>query len=184
MTSNKTKKAMKSIEALKSIEERKVLNKLEAGLKTQISGKDINKLYNEKLAQNMDLKETVNKSLAKVKKEPKKKVVKPITERGEKCKKVLSKYREEVKVAMQLKKNIDDKNLLSYSDEEDDEIEDIEPQIPPPIIPKPEPKTDLSKIYGEIEDLKKKNQYLEDRYLIRNTIQDISTMRRNMSIKF
>ena len=184
MTSNKTKKAMKSIEALQNIEDKKVLSKLEAGLKTQIGGKNINQLYNEKLGQDMDLKETVSKSIAKVKKEPKKKVVKPITERGEKCKRILSKYREEVKLALELKKNIDDKNLLAYSDEENDEDEEIEPQTPVQIIPKPEPKTDLSKIYGEIEDLKKKNQYLEDRYLIRNTILDISTMRRNMSIKF
>jgi len=172
MSSQRIKNSMK---AIKTNEENKLLSKLEAGISVKIGNQDINKLYNDKLNEKMDLKETVSKVLKKPA-PPKVKKVKEISEKGKSGIIKLSKYREQVKEALELKKNIDNKNLLNYSSDEDEEEEEIQPIIQPSI--------DLKPIYGEIEALKKKNQYLEERYLIRNTIQDISNMRRNMSIKF
>ena len=173
MSSQRIKNSMK---AIKTNEENKLLSKLEAGITVKIGNQDINKLYNDKLNEKMDLKETVSKVLKKpAPRAPK--VMKAISEKGKSGIIKLSKYREEVKAALEIKKNIDNKNLLNYStDEDEEEEEEIKPIIQPSI--------DLMPIYGEIEALKKKNQYLEERYLIRNTIQDISNMRRNMSIKF
>lgn len=194
-------------------EENQTLEKLEAGINVKIGDKTINQLYNEKLNETINLKETVRKT---VKSQPKIKVEKPVkelTEKGKKASERLSKYREQVKEALQLKKNLENKNLLSYSDDEEEE-EETESEVKPlethkvdtPIVPsKPiptpiistqpiqtpivpslqtQPQIDLTPIYGEIDNLKKKNKELEDKFMYRNSLFDISNMRRNMSIKF
>jgi len=184
------------------------LEKLEAGISVKIGDKDINQLYKEKLNEKLDLKETMSKTLSKPTpkiKAPKQ--VKVITEKGKKASAHLSKYRQDVKEALELKKNLENRNLISYSDADDDDDDDDEVpkaldviQTTEPIVPKmpepmpmpifepqikiEEPKFDLTPIYGEIESLKKKNKDLEDKFMLRNSFMDISNMRRHMSIKF
>jgi ACT domain-containing protein len=203
-------KVKNSLKTIIHNEENKTLEKLEAGLTAKIGDKDINKLYNDKLNEKIDLKETVSKTLSKPTPKIKvEKIPKEITDKGKKGSERLSKYRAQVKEALELKKNLENKNMITYSDDEDDEddeeneiqrLPEIKPQAEPQSIaiktpevaPMPifepkikvEPTIDLTPIYGEIESLKKKNKDLEDRFLLRNHMLDISNMRRNMSIKF
>jgi len=184
----------------KNKEENQTLEKLEAGLCVKIGDKTINELYNEKLNNSIDLKETMSKTLSKPQPKPKvQKPVKELTEKGRKASERLSKYRTQVKEALELKKTLESRNLISYSDDEDEEdpeepeVKPIQPVQPASIIPEPviqpkpiiqQPQIDLGPIYNEIETLKKKNKEIEDRFMYRNAVMDISNMRRNMSIKF
>ena len=179
-------------------QENQTLEKLEAGISVKIGDKTINQLYNEKLTNSIDLSETMSKTLAKPQGKIKvEKPVKELTEKGKKASERLSKYRAQVKEALELKKNLENRSLFSYSDDEEEEDEpEIKPlethKVDTPIIPSipiqapisVQPQIDLTPIYGEIDNLKKKNKELEDRFTYRNTMIDIGNMRRNMSIKF
>lgn len=173
----------------------RTLEKLEAGINVEIGDKNINELYNEKLKDTLNLNEGVTKMTKRVKppKEPKKKAAP--TEAGLKRAAGLSKYRAQVKEALELKKAIENKHLVSYSDEEDEEEEEeeeekptkpakqiVKPVVKPP--PPPTPVVDLKPIYDELENMKKKNAELEERFVFKNSMFDINSMRRNMSIKF
>lgn len=183
------KKPKNTIARLKQNEEGRALEKLEAGLAVKIGGKNINDLYNEKLHQQVDLTETVSQSIIKAKKEPKPKKEKPakvVSEKGKQGANNLSKYRQQVKEALELKKTIENKNTLIYSEDEEDD-EDEEPIVPrmPVAAPMPaQPQVDLAPIFSELESIKKKNKELEERFTYRSSILDLSNLRRNMSVKF
>ena len=196
-----SKKTKQAVSLFKEEDTNMTLEKLEAGIPVKIGDKTINQIYNEKLTKNIDLTETVSKTVSKP--QVKVKIEKPkkeLTDKGKKASERLSKYREQVKEALELKKNLELKKSFSYSDDEDEDDEDddkptLEPikeeeeQIIPtmPIqssSPPPLPTIDLSPIYNEIESLKIQNKKLEERFTYRNAVMDISNMRRNMSIKF
>lgn len=185
------KKPKKTVARLKHNEENRALEKLEAGIAVKIGDKNINDLYNEKLTQQVDLMETVSQSITKAKKEQKPKKEKPvkvISEKGKQGTNNLSKYRQQVKEALELKKSIENKNTLIYSDD-DEEEEDDEPIVPRMPVPAPmpqvqQPQVDLGPIFNELENIKKKNKELEDRFAYRSTLLDLNGMRRSMSIKF
>jgi hypothetical protein len=184
------KKPKKTVARLIQNEESRTLEKLEAGLAVKIGDKNINDLYNEKLHQQVDLTETISQSIIKAKKEPKPKKEKPVKEvsvKGKQGTNNLSKYRQQVKEALELKKSIENKNTLIYSDDDDADDEDDEPIVPrtpaPPSLPV-QPQVDLAPIFSELENIKKKNKELEDRFTYRSSILDLSNLRRNMSIKF
>ena len=179
----------RQLAGIKREEENRTLEKLEAGISTKIGGKDINQLYNEKLNQTIDLNETVSKVLAKQPKpgrQKKEKPVKELTEKGKRASATLSKYRQQVKEALELKKSLENKQTLVYSEDEDEEEEPIVPRMPEPApMPvKQQPALDLTPLYNEITAIKQKNKELEDRFAYRSTLIDVSNMRRNMSIKF
>ena len=163
------------------------------------NSKDIHTLYNEKLQTEINLDENVKKMASRIKKEPKE-----LTEAQKKRVAGLSKYRAQVKEALELKKALDNKKLLSYEesdeDEEDEEIEKIEKKVEfekvepvrqapkrvtqtIPVLP-PLPTIDLKPIYAELENMKKKNAELEEKFTFRNSMLDFNNMRRHMSIKF
>lgn len=157
------------------------------------NSKDLHVLYNEKLQTEINLDENVKKMASRVKKEPKE-----LTEAQKKRVAGLSKYREQVKEALELKKAIDNKSKLLYEEsEESEEEEKVEPVkqvekrvtqplrvLPPTLPPQPQPTIDLKPIYAELESMKKKNAELEERFTFRNSMLDFNNMRRNMSIKF
>ena len=178
----------RQLAGIKREEENRTLEKLEAGISTKIGGKDINQLYNEKLNQTIDLNETVSKVLAKQPKpgrQKKEKPVKELTEKGKRASATLSKYRQQVKEALELKKSLENKQTLVYSEDEDEEEEPIVPRMPEPApMPVKQPALDLTPLYNEITAIKQKNKELEDRFAYRSTLIDVSNMRRNMSIKF
>jgi hypothetical protein len=184
------KKPKNTIARLKQNEEGRVLEKLEAGLAVKIGDKNINDLYNEKLHQQVDLTETISQSIIKAKKNPKpKKPVKEVSVKGKQGTTNLSKYRQQVKEALELKKSIDNKNVLSYSDDDDEADDQYDDPIAPRMsIPTPlpvqQPQIDLAPIFNELESIRKKNKELEDRFTYRSSILDLSNLRRNMSVKF
>jgi hypothetical protein len=179
------------IKGLKIQDEIRALEKLEAGIKVKIGDKDINEVYNDKLNQTIDLNETVSKALAKQPKpgrQKKEKPVKELTEKGKRASATLSKYRQQVKEALELKKSLENKQTLVYSEDEDEEEEEqqVVSRKPEP-APKPvqqQPVLDLTPLYNEITAIKQKNKELEDRFAYRSTLMDVSNMRRNMSVKF
>jgi hypothetical protein len=203
-------KKIKQTEALlKNSQQNKKIAELQSNILIKKGKSDINEIYNDELKKVVDLNETVSVSINKpVPKPPP--VVKPIKEISNKGKKAsgnLSKYREQVKEALELKKKLDSQKQLSYDeDEDDDDDEEIEFKAIPPIIepvpvpqisipkqidrvllmPVSEPKQlfDLETIHKELQDMKLKNKEIEDRFLYRKSCIDISNMRRNMSIKF
>lgn len=168
--------------------ERKVmLDKLEANVNLKIGDKSINKLYKEKLKDKLDLDESIT-TVIKNNPAPKKKKEKPvkeISEKGKKASERLSKYRQQVREALELKKSIESKNSLIYDDDEDDD-EDEQSVVAQsaPIIAPSTPSVDLDKVYNEIDALKKQNKTLEERLLFRRDVLGISDMRRQMLIKF
>jgi hypothetical protein len=187
-----TKSEKASIVALQSNQNTRVLNNLEGGI--NIAGYDVNKLYKEKLSNTLNIDEPLSTTLKGVKKPPKPKVPKEKKEpsnRGKKASENLSKYRQQVREALELKKKIENKNTLIY-DDDDEESEEEEEEVkeePKPIIqaPPPQPQVimpDMSKVYNEIDALKKQNKALEERLLFRRDVLGISDMRRNMLIKF
>lgn len=178
----------RQILAIKQSDENRTLEKLEAGINVKIGDKDINQLYNEKLNQSIDLNETVSKALAKQPKpgrQKKEKPVKELTEKGKRASATLSKYRQQVKEALELKKSLEGKQTLVYSEDEDEDDEPVVPRMPVPSQPPvQQPAIDLTPLYNEITAIKQKNKELEDRFAYRSTLIDVSNMRRNMSIKF
>lgn len=163
-----------------------MLNKLEAGINAKLDGKNINDLYKEKLSQKLDIDEPISSTISKAPKVKKVKPVKEISEKGKKASANLSKYRQQVREALELKKSVE--NKLIYDDDEDDEEEDdLEPivaQVPPPPPQIIQQQVNLDGVYNEIDALKKQNKVLEDRLLFRRDVLGISDMRRNMMIKF
>lgn len=178
----------RQILAIKQSDENRTLEKLEAGINVKIGDKDINQLYNEKLNQSIDLNETVSKALAKQPKpgrQKKEKPVKELTEKGKRASATLSKYRQQVKEALELKKSLEGKQTLVYSEDEDEDDEPVVPRMPVPSQPPvQQPAIDLTPLYNEITAIKQKNKELEDRFAYRSTLLDVSNMRRNMSIRF
>jgi hypothetical protein len=199
-------KKLKQTEALlKNSQQNKTIAKLESNVLIKKGKSDINEIYNDELKKVVDLNETVSVSINKP--VPKVKIEKPIKEVSNKGKKAsgnLSKYREQVKEALELKKKLDNQKQLSYDDDDDDdddeeiEFKEIKPTLQV-IEPVPEPQISIPKqvdrvqpiqlfnlenIHKDIQDLKLKNKEIEDRYLYRKSCIDISNMRRNMSIKF
>lgn len=178
----------RQILAIKQSDENRTLEKLEAGINVKIGDKDINQLYNEKLNQSIDLNETVSKALAKQPKpgrQKKEKPVKELTEKGKRASATLSKYRQQVKEALELKKSLEGKQTLVYSEDEEEDDEPVVPRMPVPSQPPvQQPAIDLTPLYNEITAIKQKNKELEDRFAYRSTLLDVSNMRRNMSIRF
>jgi len=157
------------------------------------NSKDLHALYNEKLQTEINLDENVKKMASRVKKEPKE-----LTEAQKKRVAGLSKYRDQVKEALELKKALDNKHLLSYEESEESE-EDEKPEpvkqvekrviqplrvLPPMPPPRPQVEIDLKPIYAELESMKKKNAELEEKFTFRDSMLNFNNMRRNMSIKF
>lgn len=186
-----TKSEKASIVALQSNQNTRVLNNLEGGI--NIAGYDVNKLYKEKLSGTLNIDEPLSTTLKGVKKPPKPKEPKEKKEpsnRGKKAAENLSKYRQQVREALEIKKKIENKKMLIYDDdEEESDNEEEEEEEPKPIIqaPPPQPQVimpDMSKVYNEIDALKKQNKALEERLLFRRDVLGISDMRRNMLIKF
>lgn len=194
----KSRKAQKqSIATTEHHDRIKTLDKLEGGLKIKLGDKEINDLYRQKLSESLNVDEPITTTIKGVKKPSTKppKVKKEPSERGKKASEYLSKYRQQVREALELKKKIENKNTLIYEDEsdadeedeEDDKIPDHIPQQPTqPIAQAPAPVVmpDMSKVYSEIDTLKKQNKALEERLLFRRDVLGISDMRKNMLIKF
>jgi hypothetical protein len=152
------------------------------------NSKDLHDLYNEKLKSEINLNENVKKMASRVKKEPKE-----LTEAQKKRVAGLSKYRAQVKEALELKKSLDNKHLVSYEESEESEeevipepVKQVEKRVikTTPVLPPLPPPVDLKPIYAELESMKKKNAELEERFTFRNSMLDFNNMRRNMSIKF
>ena len=174
-----------------NLEQQKQLERMEAGLKTTIGDKDINQLYKEKLNQEIDVDEPLSKTLTKPKGRVKKeKPVKELTEKGKRASESLSKYRQQVKEALEFKKAMENKNKIIYSEDEDEDEDEDEAKPLPTIVAKPtpviqqQPQVDLSPLYSELESLKKKNKELEDKFIYKSNIMDLTTQRRNIMIKF
>jgi hypothetical protein len=184
MKISKSKKA--SIDKVESNKLKETLNKLEGGIKIKLNGTEINDAYNEKLSKSLDIDEPISTTLKGVKKIPKaSKEKKPVSERGKKATEYLSKYREQVREALELKKKIENKNTLIYEDSEDsEEEEEADPIVVPPVVQPPAPQFDINKVYNDINDLKKQNKELQDRLLFRRDVTGISDLRRNMILKF
>lgn len=201
-----------SIDQKKSLAERAMLDRLEAGIQTKIGDKDINQLYKEKLSKKLDVDESVNMTVRSIKKErPAKAPKKEPSDKGIRASLNLSKYRQQVREALDLKKKIESKTTLIYEDDEEDEVEE-ERKIEDPIMedqPKIEPilkiddkpqnqyivtthkkeqpliiEPNFNHLFSEIETLKNKNKELENRLMFRNDIYGINNMRNNMLIKF
>jgi hypothetical protein len=179
---------------IKLKEDRILLGRLEAGLKTQLpNGKDINDVYQEKLNNVIDTTEPITYTkqriqkenpLGRPKSEPKPKPKKTLSKKGETALNNLSKYRQQVKEALALKKDLETK--LTYDDDDDDEYDD-ESVVPDPVVPEPvaqQPMPDLNSIYNQIDELKKQNQELERRFIQKNDLLNVGNLRRNMMLKF
>ena len=162
-----------------------MLNKLEAGINAKLNGKNINELYKEKLSSKLDVDEPLGATIKKAPKVKKEKPVKEVSEKGKRASANLSKYRQQVREALELKKSIENKSSLIYDDEEDDDEEDEPAPIVAPPAPVPvQPQVNLDGVYNEIDALKKQNKVLEERLLFRRDVLGISDMRRQMMIKF
>lgn len=99
--------------------------------------------------------------------------------------KALSKYRQQVREALELKKKVDT-TIEIESESDDDEIIQ-QPSVPAPEpIPTPikQPEIDITTIYEEINNLKKQNKELENKFTYKTGIMDVNNLRRNMTIKF
>lgn len=131
---------------------------------------DIHKLYQK------DLDE---KGLTSNKKEPKTKEKKEAKTNG------LSKYRQQVREALDFKNKYEKEIQLELESESDDDAVVQQPRAPtPPPAPAPEPAFDVGGLMNELETLKKQNKELQNKFQYRNTILDATNMRRNMVIKF
>ncbi len=194
MNSKKSKKA--AIDRTEHHERLRALDKLEGGLKIKLGATEINDLYRQKLSESLDVDEPISTTIKGVKKPSTKPVKekKEPSEKGKRASQYLSKYRQQVREALELKKKIENKNTLIYDDEsdpdeedeEDDKIPDPIPQEPtPPVVQAPQVvMPDMSKVYNDIDILKKQNKQLEERLLFRRDVLGISDMRKNMLIKF
>ena len=121
---------------------------------------------------------------------------KPKQPRGAKGKENLSKYRQQVKEALELKKKLETKKdiiELEPDSESDSEVEVVSTKpksnvsmnvasVPAP--QQPTPTFDVSSIMNEINNLKKQNQDLENRFTYRSNVSYANDLRRNMLIKF
>lgn len=167
-----------------------MLDKLEGGI--NVGGADINQLYRQQLSETLNVDEPITTTIKGVPKPARPPKPKPIkkepSERGKKASANLSKYRQQVREALELKKKIDNKNTLIYEDSDaDDEDEDEEEvkAVPAPVITQPQViMPDMSKVYNDIDALKKQNKALEERLLFRRDVLGISDMRKNMLLKF
>lgn len=179
--------------AKQAFAERNLLDRMEAGLETKIGDKDINQLYKEKLSQKLDIDEGLSLTLKKIPKPRKVKTPPPpkvLTKKGKAGSENLSKYRQQVREALEVKKKVESKNTLIYDDESESEVDEdvVEPAIPEiaaPTVQQPQViMPDMTKVYSEIDSLKKQNKALEERLLFRRDVLGVNDMRRNMLIKF
>jgi len=109
----------------------------------------------------------------------------PKGKQGEAGSKALSKYRQQVRDALELKNKLD--TTIEMEDSDSDEETPPAP-IPAPVIqtqPPPQaPAYDMTNILSEIENLKKHNKDLENKLTYKAYIADATNLRRNMFIKF
>ena len=166
-------------------EHNQLLNKLEAGINSKLGDKSINELYKEKLSLKLDVDEPIGATISKAPKVKKEKPVKEVSEKGKRASANLSKYRQQVREALDLKKSLEKKSSLIYDDDADDEDdEDDDTPIVAPVVAPIQPQVNLDGVYSEIDALKKQNKTLEERLLFRRDVLGISDLRRNMMIKF
>jgi hypothetical protein len=166
-------------------EHNQLLNKLEAGINSKLGDKSINELYKEKLSLKLDVDEPIGATISKAPKVKKEKPVKEVSEKGKRASANLSKYRQQVREALDLKKSLEKKSALSYDDDDDDDDEEDEPNpVVAPIVAPVQPQVNLDGVYSEIDALKKQNKTLEERLIFRRDVLGISDLRRQMTLRF
>jgi len=166
-------------------EHNQLLNKLEAGINSKLGDKSINELYKEKLSLKLDVDEPITATISKNPKVKKEKPVKEVSEKGKRASANLSKYRQQVREALDLKKSLEKKSALSYDDDDDDDDEEDEPNpVVAPIVAPVQPQVNLDGVYNEIDALKKQNKALEERLIFRRDVLGISDLRRQMTLRF
>lgn len=166
-------------------EHNQLLNKLEAGINSKLGDKSINELYKEKLSLKLDVDEPIGATISKAPKVKKEKPVKEVSEKGKRASANLSKYRQQVREALDLKKSLEKKSALSYDDDDDDDEEDDDhTPVVAPIVAPVQPQVNLDGVYSEIDALKKQNKTLEERLIFRRDVLGISDLRRQMTLRF
>lgn len=179
------KKTKHQITTLRDNEDKIVLERLEAGLVAKINGKDINLLYKEKLANTLDIDEPFSSTLKQPHGRPPKPAKEPkvMSAKGKASSERLSKYREQVKEALALKKKTDEKLIYDADEDDDSDFEYDTPKPTQPIIAPPPP-VNLDVIYSQIDELKKQNKELENKFIHKNDLMNVGNMRRNIMLKF